>query len=237
MIRILFLTLITTFACSEDKPDDNISLHVLFIGNSLTYANDLPTIVQQIAMQANQKVITKSITVGGYSLEDHWNDNIAAAEIRQGKYDFVIFQQGPSALPESQVLLLNYAQKFVDVCNAANSKPIMYMVWPSLERSFDLDNVIISYTNTANNTSSGLAPAGLAWKNAWLAKASLPLYSEDNFHPSRIGSLLAAMTVFGAITSGNDFSFLKLENSTWTDQVSKADFELLKEAATKSLAR
>jgi hypothetical protein len=240
MIRILFISLIAILGCRDDNvtnPETG-ELKILFIGNSLTYANDLPLIVEELGRQSNHKINSTSIVVGGYSLEDHWNDNTALSEIQRGKFDFVILQQGPSALPESQLLLLTYAQKFAEVCSAVNARPILYMVWPSSDRGFDLDNVIFSYTNAAAKTSSGIAPAGLAWKHAWESKPNLPLYSVDNFHPSFMGSLLAAMTVYGAITGEVDFSFINTNStSMWNSQISKSDLELLKAAANKALTK
>ena len=45
-----------------------------FLGNSLTYTNDLPAVVQAIAEKQGKTFTYRAITVGGYSLEDHWND-------------------------------------------------------------------------------------------------------------------------------------------------------------------
>src|SRR6185503_529812 len=115
---------------------------VLFVGNSLTYSNDLPSLVAELASLDSVKLIHKSFTFPDYSLEDHWNEGRVEDEIEKGNYDYVILQQGSSALDESRVLLIEYAKKFAEVCKKANAKPMLFMVWPFKSRLFDLDRVI-----------------------------------------------------------------------------------------------
>src|SRR5215213_5647366 len=89
-------------------------LRVLFIGNSLTYSNDLPYIVEAFAEAAGQKRIAfRAVVYGGFSLEDHWNQGEARRAIAQGKWDVVVLQQGPSASTEGRRLLLEYAHRFM----------------------------------------------------------------------------------------------------------------------------
>lgn len=109
------------------------------------------------------------------------------------------------------------------------------MVWPSSSRSFDLDNVIYSYTQAAQKTESLLCPAGLAWKYAWQMDASLPLYGSDSFHPSLSGSVLATLTIYGALRNKKDFKFIQYSQSSWKSEISEAKLETLKQAALKAL--
>lgn len=173
-----------------------IQYRVLFIGNSLTYSNDLPALVAEIAARDSIKLNYKTFAFPDYSLEDHWNDGMVEVEIENGQYDFVILQQGPSALDESRVLLIEYAKKFAEVCKKANSKSVLFMVWPSKARLFDLDRVIKNYTDASIQTGSLLCAAGVAWKNARKDKPDLELYSADGFHPSLAGSYLSAKTIY-----------------------------------------
>jgi hypothetical protein len=54
-------------------------LRILFIGNSLTYVNDLPALVQAIGKANGEKVETRMVAYPDYSLEDHWNSGDAGA--------------------------------------------------------------------------------------------------------------------------------------------------------------
>jgi hypothetical protein len=46
-------------------------------------------------------------------------------------------------------------------------------------------------------------PAGEAWRAAWAEDPALPLYGPDGFHPSPLGTYLAALVVYEGIT-GHD---------------------------------
>ena len=84
-------------------------LRVLFVGNSLTATNDLPGRVAGLAAATGRRLEYEAITFGGFSLEDHWNQGDARAALATGRWNVVIMQQGPSALPESQVDLRLWA--------------------------------------------------------------------------------------------------------------------------------
>ena len=168
---------------------------LLFIGNSLTYANELPELVQTLAKAGGVDVICKSIAPPDYSLEDHWNKGEALRVIRAGGWSLVILQQGPSALPESQVLLREYTKRFDGEIKRAGARTALYMVWPSKARFQDFDGVSRSYTNAAADVGGLLLPAGDAWRAAWALDPALALYSADDFHPSREGTYLAALVI------------------------------------------
>jgi hypothetical protein len=210
------------------------SLRILYLGNSLTYSNDLPALVAELASMDGVTITYKMMAPGGVSLEDHWNAGEAQIEMSMHEYDLIVGQQGPSALPESQVLLKQYAARFSDECRKLEVPWSLYMVWPAESRIFDLDNVIYSYTQAAKSTSATLFPAGLAWKYAWQTHPDLPLYGSDRFHPSVMGSVLAAMTIYAVLQAKHDFDFIKYSTASWKAEVSEQHLVVLKEAAIKA---
>ena len=132
-------------ACAGTGPDlppqDN-DLRLLFIGNSLTYTNDLPAMVRQLGLTVGGKApVVESVTIPDFSLEDHWNRGDAQQAIRRDKWDFVVLQQGPSALPESRVLLVEYTRKFAEEIRTVGGRPALYMVWPPASRAPEWDQV------------------------------------------------------------------------------------------------
>lgn len=210
-------------------------IKVLYIGNSLTYVNDLPGLVAEIAQQDNVTISYETFLFPDYSLEDHWKEGKVKTEIEKGGYDFVIAQQGPSALPESQALLLDYTKKFAKQCGKYKSKLVLYMVWPSKQRLFDLDNVIYSYANAAKQADAILCPAGIAWKKTWEKDSSTLLYGPDNFHPGIDGSLLSALCIYGALSNKGNFSFVDLSKLSCKNQITSEKFNILKDAALNAL--
>jgi hypothetical protein len=175
---------------------DRQPLRVLFIGNSLTAANDLPQLLETIARaEGGARVECEAITAANFSLEDHWNRGDAARAIRDGHWSVVVLQQGPSALEESRALLLEYARRFAAEARRAQARTALYMVWPSRARFADFDRVSASYTAAAREVDGLVLPVGDAWTAAWRLDPDLALYGADGFHPSRAGSVLGALVI------------------------------------------
>jgi hypothetical protein len=121
---------------------------VLFIGNSLTYANNLPAMLSAIAAQAGKTLVTAEVVQGRVLPGDHFRAGDAQVEIAKG-YQLVILQQGPSAVEESQVDLLKWATRFDPVIRNSGARPALYMVWPELARFSRFHDVRDSYSNAA----------------------------------------------------------------------------------------
>ena len=63
-------------------------IRVLFVGNSLTQANDLPLMVSALAAGFGVQIQGTDVSQGGFSLEDHWNDRRAPLGNRPGRMAF-----------------------------------------------------------------------------------------------------------------------------------------------------
>jgi hypothetical protein len=175
---------------------------VLLVGNSLTAANDLGAMVMAIAAAAGRPLECETLAFPNFSLEDHWNQGDARRVIARGGWDVVVLQQGPSALPQSRVLLTTYAKRFDEEIRKAGARTAMYMVWPSRARSIDFPGVSRSYRAAASAIRGLLLPAGDAWREAWRLDRDLPLYGPDGFHPSTMGTYLAAIVIHAQIAGG-----------------------------------
>ncbi len=205
LIGILFIAQITlgcatdsTVATPTPTPQvpitwNNASLRILFIGNSLTYFNNLPGLVEMIGQEAGMSVSTHSFTAANYSLEDHWA-NGTGDKIIKAAPTLVIMQQGPSSLPENQIHLQFWATKFSQVIRAAGAEPAMLMVWPGANRAFAFPDVYDSYRNAAIAIDGRFFPAGEAFRRAYVDHGLKP-YGPDNFHPSTLGSIITALTI------------------------------------------
>lgn len=176
------------------------SLRVLFVGNSLTAANDLPAMVRRLGEADGVRVHTRTVTADNVSLDDHWSDGTAERMIRRERWDFVVLQQGPSSLPASRVLLRDAVRRFDRVIREAGARPAVYMVWPPRQRLEDLERTIESHRLAAGDVDAVLLPAGEGWRAAMKDDPGFRLYGPDGFHPSRAGSWLAALTIYCGLT-------------------------------------
>lgn len=175
------------------------TMRVLFIGNSLTATNDLPGRVRELAQVAGDVWDTSAVVYPNYSLEDHWQRGDASRAIARGGWTFVVLQQGPSALPESRALLIDYTRRFDTQIRAAGARTAMYMVWPADSRRGDFPGVSQSYSAAAAAVGATLLPVGDAWQAAWREDLQLPLYGDDRFHPSPLATALAAVVIHAGL--------------------------------------
>jgi hypothetical protein len=172
-------------------------LRVLFIGNSLTYSNDLPAFVEAFAKAAGQRSFSyKTVAFPNFSLEDHWNNKDSLKALKNGPWDFVVMQQGPSASKEGRAVLLEYARRFAGEIRKVGGRPAFYSVWPSVNRMQDFKGVRESYREAADELDGLMLPVGEAWLNAWKVNSSIGLYSTDGFHPSPLGTYLAGLVIY-----------------------------------------
>lgn len=178
---------------------DPTDFSVLFIGNSLTYTNDLPQLLRTKARDEGITLSTQSISMGGYGLQDHWEDGDIQQEIESREFDFVIIQQGPSSQAEGRASLIEYGGRIAQLCRAHNAMLVYYMVWPSQSNYHTFDGVIANYTEAASLSSSKLAPVGSVWKAFFDTTSDFSYYGPDGFHPSLEGSTVAAEVIFESL--------------------------------------
>lgn len=210
LLRILLvplaaaLALLPTSACGHDGPtvpgfpDGSIregAIRVLFVGNSLTYHNDLGGMVERLARATGDDgVRTATTAFADFALEDHLAEGTAVEALRKARWEFVVMQQGPSSLPANQLHLAQGARAFEPLVRGAGAEPVLYMVWPDASRRVAFPDVRTSYRNAAAAVHGIFAPAGDAWLAAWDLDPSLELYS-DGLHPTVAGTYLAALVI------------------------------------------
>jgi hypothetical protein len=105
---ILICSIFAVAACSLTTGPSTSSYgagprRILLIGNSLTAANDMPSMVVTLAESAKVSRLPSVVVdwISNYALIDHWTDGNASGLITSGHYDLVVLQQGPSGLHPS----------------------------------------------------------------------------------------------------------------------------------------
>jgi len=169
---------------------------ILFVGNSLTYSNDLPLLVLEEARKKGLTIRVHSITRGNTALDDHWNSGEVHSAMQAEHFDFVVVQQGPSSQQEGRGILLEYGARFKELCDEHESKLVFYMVWPARVNYHMFNGVIKNYTDAASANHALLCPVGAVWKEYMDSSHDFSYYSADQFHPSLAGSKVAAEVIF-----------------------------------------
>lgn len=193
-------------------------LNVLFIGNSYTHVNDLPSLIQQMAASGGDTLTHQSNTPGGCTFMQHCT-NTSMTLICQGGWDFVVLQeqsQYPS-FPDSQIQreCLPYAKQLVDSIYANNpcAEPLFYMTWgrkygdtlnspyfPPLGTYNGMDSLLyLRYMTMKEDNDASVSPVGKVWHYIRDNYPSMELYQSDESHPSLIGSFAAACSFYAVM--------------------------------------
>lgn len=198
MFRLFLFLVLVAVQPPTSKPK---SIQILFVGNSLTYTNNLPRLVEKQGMQSNLKIKTRMLAKPNYALEDHWNDGELQRLIKTGDFDFVVVQQGPSSQAEGRAMLLEFGEKIQTLCQKHKSKLAFFMVWPARVNYKTFDSVILNHVDAATKTNALLCPVGKIWKEHFDATNDFGYYGPDQFHPSMAGSQVAAEIIYKTLTA------------------------------------
>jgi|GEM_PF-2343578 len=205
---------------STNKP----IIKILFIGNSYTFYNDLPKMLESLASSDpdnKTQFVTESITQGGAHLIDLWNAGNAANKIKSTHWDYVVLQdQSVWALSPYDINTAHEAgAKFANLINQSGGKIILYQTWPrqpgstwysdpktsSLIKNPDYMQSYLHYYNNALATAinASVVPVGDVWSYAIKNNKELNLYQSDGSHPSIEGTYLAALLFYMYISGNN----------------------------------
>ncbi|HEY8258296.1 MAG TPA: hypothetical protein VIG08_11640 [Gemmatimonadales bacterium] len=185
-------------ACSQVTSPDGVTNHsVLFIGNSLTYTNDLPAMVARIAEVVGDSVRVGMVAGPNMAVIDHTGGTSDAfAKIHERDWAFVVLQQGPTPAGICRDTLIIAAMRLAPSIRAAGGRPALFLPWARQAFPQSLDFAGESATAAARAVGGVVIPIGLAWKAALDADPALPLYGADGYHPAPAGTLLTALTVY-----------------------------------------
>ncbi len=207
-------------ACIGGAPTGPAATHhpghpVLFIGNSLTDANDMPGMVAQLGAQAGDSIDAWYLALPDYALIDHYTSGSAIVTIQSYLWEYVVLQQGPSTLPVSRDTLVLATRLLDPYIKAVGAKTALFMVWPDVTRAAYFDDCRDSYRAAAQAVGGVFMPAGEAWRALWATDPAAGLYGADGYHPSQMGSFVAAMEIFERITGKDvrDLSVAQLRAS------------------------
>jgi hypothetical protein len=218
-------------------PTSRKPLRVLFIGNSYTYFNGgLGTLVQSLAsaVKGGRAFEFVEVTKGGQTLEGHWNDGKALAQIRKGGWDYVVLQEHSLRPLLDREKMYTYARKFDAEIRKAGAKTVFFETWARKNRPEMQSGLDRAYSGIAREVTATLAPAGLAWQAALKDKPGFALHIGDLSHPTPAGSYLNACviyeTLFGRSPEGLPRTIRNAAGKVLVD-LTDADAKLLQHAA------
>ncbi|HRG09677.1 MAG TPA: SGNH/GDSL hydrolase family protein [Cyclobacteriaceae bacterium] len=199
MKRFAWFLLLSCTLCSQQPDIDTRKVRILFVGNSLTYTNNLPQLVKNVAAKNDLRIQVAMLAYSNYALEDHWNDGRLQNLIANDSFDYVVIQQGPSSQADGKVMLHEYGERIKVLCDTNTTKLAFFMVWQAKVNYHTFSGVISNYTLAASQANAVLCPVGEVWKQHFDSTQDFSYYGADGFHPSLAGSQRAAEIIFGSL--------------------------------------
>jgi len=204
----LFLLLIL----SQYAWAQNDSTNVLFIGNSITYFNNMPQMFRNIANNKGKDVRIASHTPGGTGIVNHYVNPQVYSLIRSRKWDVVILQPGSSESAGASYpvnVTVARAQIILDSIykNNACTKVYLYEIPYGIPSSggypkyFQIQTMIRdSVTKMADALKLQMLPAGESFRAYYSLYQNQLLHGSINdIHPNAFGSYLVASTFYSGI--------------------------------------
>lgn len=173
---------------------------MLFVGNSHTYVNDLPQVVELLAQTANESrpLATKMIAVGGATLKDLWDSGQAVQLLRQERWDYVVLQEQSQLPITNPGLMHKYVRLFASEIKRAGARTVLYLTSARRGRPEMQGAIAEAYFAIAKETHAVVVPVGLVWERVLTESPALPLYDPDESHASPIGTYLTACVFYVA---------------------------------------
>jgi hypothetical protein len=202
---------------------------ILFIGNSYTYFNGgIDKAVEGLAPSSR----TSRIAVGGYTLENHWNDGFAARTIREGGWTFVVLQEQSQWPVLNRESFYRFSRDFDAAIRNSKAKTVLLMTWErpdSVGGGVSTTNLATAYNAAGAELGAEVAPVGLAFARSLLERPALTLYGPDG-HPTADGTYLAACVLYALM-----FRQTPVGNRYSGNGVQKDDAAYLQGVAAESL--
>jgi len=206
------------FLAGPAGPEIPRRVSVLFVGNSLTYVNDMPRMVADMAAASGYEMRYKVYAPGGRKLSQHAQDPVLLAEIARGIWDYVILQE-QSQMPSLEYFQLDNevypsARFLSDKVREANPKARVVFYMTMAHRDGDAANaryvpelktyagtqerINRAYVAMAEQNNALLAPAGEVWQRVRTTAPEISLYA-DEAHPNLAGSYLVACVIYAVL--------------------------------------
>jgi len=187
---------------SNNAPGQAVSpVKILFIGNSLTFAQEgIYSHIEKLAASASPAITVRAekSVKGGATLKTHWERKEPRDMIAAGAYDIVVLQED---LPEINVdYFRQFARQFVGEIRKAKSRPILLMAWSYPRLGWiSTEEIAKAHRAAAKELGTEVAPVALAWQRSMKERPDLDLYVADREHPSIYGTYLATSVVYASL--------------------------------------
>ena len=214
-VVVIVLLALVCCACSGSGCDDGQHppdcTHVLFVGNSYTFVNDLPATFAGLAEAGRHPVDVAMAASGGWTLEKHLASPETLDQIKSKQWDQVVLQeqsQMPAYEQSRTVYMYPAARSLVKVIREDGAAPLFFETWGYRDGDPQYGlagyepmqaQLAWGYQRIAQELNAQLAPVGAAWRASRRQAPQIDLWQADGSHPSKAGTYLAACVFYAVI--------------------------------------
>ena len=210
-----FLVLLSVFSIGTmSYAQETEPTKILFIGNSYTHMNNMPTIFDKLARSEGRNVLVQKSTHSGFCFREHALREDMYEAINSQQWDYIVlqgysreFSYRPGHIDTATVPYLKQITDSIYTNNPC-TRVLFYMTW-GYENGFPEREEINTYNKMADSIERGytyvselfripVVPVGMIWKDV-KENTSIDLYAKDRAHPSMHGSFLIANTFYNAL--------------------------------------
>jgi len=227
-----------TQAYAQKGQKDELS--VLFVGNSYTHMNEMPSIFDKICKSKGKTVHVEKNTRSGASFNVHTTRPDLFVAIKSRQWDYIVLQGysrelsfAPDYLDTATMPFIN---TIIDSIKANNpcTNILLQMTWGYKEgfqereetNTYEAMSELIAdgYQYLSDSLQIPIVPVGKVWRKVRESNPEIELYDADKAHPSKNGSYLSACTFYASI-------FKESPEGAMTSTISNAIAPIIQKAA------
>jgi len=227
---LIALSAAATLAASQ-------SLRILFIGNSHTEVNDLPTMVASLLQSDGSGRRVETQRYFEAFLTDAVNDPAACTAAADPKWDVVVLQGAMASSSHKYKYDNTNCATIGNMARKAGSRVLYFVEWP--RRGWDESEFQMNVYRPIRNAVPGseLVPVCYAWDAILKKSPNLDLWNVDGNHASPLGTYLAANVFYyylAGMSRNPSWSLAGIDSRTNTMAHSAARDAIARNAGKKS---
>lgn len=183
-------------------------MKVLFLGNSFTFYNEMPTLFENMVKSAGIDIKVDKLTFGGHYLHQYAcfeeeKGKLFLEKLNSDKWDIVVLQDQSFNPANNYDDFFESSKILCKEIRKHGATPVFYQTWAYRNDSEKLAKTGLTYyelyskleeayQKAAQELDTIAVPVGKAFYNLTQNYPDIELFQPDDFHPSPAGSMLAA---------------------------------------------
>lgn len=172
---------------------------ILFIGDSLTFVNQLPLVLAALIFDSNtaSELRIGEVVQGGASLETLYEHTDAVETVEKaGPWtDIVLQEQSDVSHPERT---RQYAMAFAQSARKGGARTLIFETWCHSDKTFDQPRIKSVAEETSSSCGGSVVFVGEAFDLCRRQHPEINLYTDDR-HPTQAATYLAACVFYAKL--------------------------------------